>query len=203
MNEFTNLIESNAYNLKNIYRYSNCKFINPESTAEHTILMQLLGFEIYNKLLNENHVEFDIRELLYRVFLHDLDETVMCDIPRDIKYFSEESHKLINDIASVKLRESGINSDVITQIEDAKHNCIEGELAAYLDVLQAVIKIREEYNLQVSRSIKLRYIDSTDTLYDKCNNFNYINEINCPYLYSYLIKITNDTMEIRIGDLNG
>jgi 5'-deoxynucleotidase YfbR-like HD superfamily hydrolase len=188
-NYIDELTSSRYMNLSSIGRYSNKKLIIPESTAEHTIQCELIAIWIYDRLV-ELGVTLDKKDLIYRCFIHDLDESVMCDIPRDIKYHDEDMLHKVNDIADELLRKSGLTEDMVTEIQLAKHNCLEGDLVGYIDTLQAFIKIEQEYRLQGSMQILKMMAESIGYLQDKIDTF----ESENATVITFLIGITNDAI---------
>lgn len=160
----TNSILYNSFtNLNNVYRFSNTYIINKETTAEHTIKMQLIALYLYNEYSGIN-----INDLIMRILYHDLDEMVLCDIPRDIKYFNADSKKLIDKISEDKLKAAGVLTSIISRIQNAKHDgTLNGELCQVIDVLQCTYKLYSEYLLQGTKVITTRLIEAIEGL-DLC-----------------------------------
>ena len=67
--------------LCDITRFSQLHFVEPDTDAMHTIRIQLYILCMYNELGDI----IPYKELCYRALVHDLDESVCCDIPRNIK----------------------------------------------------------------------------------------------------------------------
>ena len=173
--------------LCNVTRFSQLKFINPDTDSEHTIRMQIYALEIYNKF-----PDIPIKDIIYRILLHDMDEAVLCDIPRNVKYYSDDSLKLINNIADDVLMKSGINSDIIHDIRTAKHTGDSWDsLIKYLDVYDAHYKLIVEYRLQYDKKLIPRIIESFNYLKSIIESS--FNEYD-PKLKEYLL---NDFEEVK------
>jgi len=126
------MFEGRLRNLKNITRFSHRHLIEPETVAEHTIDMQLIALEMYNILSPKGAMDIPmLKDILFKILVHDLDESVMCDIPRDIKYYSDEFHRIINKVGIDLMKESGISDDLISEMNSAK----EGFLGSYCSSL--------------------------------------------------------------------
>lgn len=156
------LRESIMLGLCNVTRFSQLKFIVPDTDSEHTIRMQIYALEIYNRFPG-----IPIKDIIYRILLHDMDEAVLCDIPRNVKYYSDDSLKLINDIANDVLIKSGINPDIINGIRTAKHTGDKWDaLIKYLDVYDAHSRLITEYKLQNDEKLIPRFTESFHYLKD-------------------------------------
>jgi len=145
---------SPVMNLRNITRYSNIHLIESESVTTHTIEMQLMAITIY-EYFKLNGQSFDLRDVAFRILMHDLDETVTCDIPRDIKYHDEKIHKEIERVTSEKLQQL-FDEEIIKYIHGSKDSSFEGRLVAYIDIIQAGYRLSKEYKLQHNGAIKKR-----------------------------------------------
>lgn len=166
-NELNSLLLSPFMNLNNIYRFSNTHIIERETTAEHTICMQLICMYFYNE-----EAGIDINDLIMRCLYHDMDECVCADIPRDFKYATKESIKMFNDISNNLLKQSGILTDIINKINLSKHDgSINGAFIQVIDVLQCTIKLYHEYLLQGTDVLKLRLQQAICTLNDCINSY--------------------------------
>jgi len=145
---------SPVMNLRNITRYSNIHLIEAESVTTHTIEMQLMAITIYEHF-KLNGQTFDLRDVAFRILMHDLDETVTCDIPRDIKYHDEKIHEEIERVTSEKLQQL-FDEEIIKYIHNSKDSSFEGRLVAYIDIIQAGYRLSKEYKLQHNGAIKKR-----------------------------------------------
>jgi len=162
------LIESEFLNLNNIFRFSNTKLIERESTAEHTMTMQLIALYFYNK-----YPDLPIEDICMRILYHDLDECVSADIPRSIKYASKESYDIINKETTRLLKESKINEHIICKFQSSKHDgSWNGHFVQVLDVLQCLLKLYNEYLLQHTTILKTRVLECCDNLTNSLTSLN-------------------------------
>lgn len=148
--------------LCDITRFSQLHFVEPDTDAMHTIRMQLYVLGMYNDLGDE----IPYKELCYRALVHDLDETVCCDIPRNIKYHSDEAFKLINGITTHLLHESGVRKELIDDIESAKSKDEWGYIIKYLDIYDAFCTLTKEWKLQNRDLLHERMKESAGYLRD-------------------------------------
>lgn len=120
-----------------------------ETVAQHVAAMSFMALEIYNRFLNHG-LDFNIRDVLYRITIHDLDESAMGDIPRPIKYYNEETKKVLDGVAQMELSKN-YNEQIVKDCESAKDETFEGKVVDLLDSLQCI------YRLRVSASYSKRY----------------------------------------------
>lgn len=189
---------SPVMNLRNITRYSNIHLIEAESVTTHTIEMQLMAITIY-EYFKKNDETFDLRDVAFRILMHDLDETVTCDIPRDIKYHDDNIHKEIDRVTSEKLQ-ALFDDEIVSYIHSAKDATFEGRLVSYIDIIQAGYRLSKEYKLQHNGAIKKRLNQSYVWMSGMRKNL--IKEIatdNLDKRYELIYDILSDVVdEIRI-----
>lgn len=156
-------VDNPYMNLDKIFRYSNTKLMESESDLVHVGRMIYISMFIIDDLRNYYKSKLNINEddLYSRIIHHDLTESACCDIPRDFKYHSKELHDLIEKTSFEKLEESGVPDERLERIKNAKDDgTIEAEITAFVDMLQCVLKLRNEYLLQNNEIIHKRYIES-------------------------------------------
>lgn len=211
------MTESPYMKLNNVFRYSNKRLIERESTAQHTIQCQLICLWICDQLKDLN-ISINEKLVCYKALTHDLDECVSCDIPRNIKYHDLDTLKKINDISDELLVASGMPETRIKDIHDSKHDgTLEGYIVALVDIIQAYTKIEQEYLLQKSTdTLRLMYealgnlhnriiefydkidpvveIFFTQLLKDMIIHSNTITGLNCPY-YEGRSEIMNSVID--------
>lgn len=127
-----------------VYRYSNKKYIlKPETIADHVWYMHEIAFRL------RRHLEFDLKEVIYKIAIHDWEESVTLDLPRDFKHYSPEYKSLTDQIAFELLERKGImTEDIIEDAKNAKsHDTIEGAIVHFIDVYQAYLKLSDEVDL--------------------------------------------------------
>lgn len=151
---FREIYENPMRNLNNVVRYSGVFCMKPENDGYHIIDMMamcmkiadLIEFDYSSKNSKDNQL-VDRRDLIYRCYIHDLDESLMGDISRNIKYFNDNIYDAINEVADT-LMESTFSTSLVKDIrssKDADNLC--GLIVKVADTLQSSMKIYEECKL--------------------------------------------------------
>lgn len=159
-----------------VNRYGNKRYmVKQETLSDHVWYMMEIAFRL------SNHIEFDIKEVIYRIMIHDIEESVTLDIPRDVKHSSALYKQMTDDIAFKLLAREGIVTDKIIQdsIEAKSHDTIEGAIVHFCDVYQAYLKLSDEVYLLGNRSLLkeldteckpylLEVIEKVSSIYPNC-----------------------------------
>ncbi len=127
-----------------------------------------------------------MRFLLYKL--------VMCDIPRNIKYYNESIHSELDSVANEIMLESGMNSQLIHQIETSKDDSPEGFTVSILDTISAADTLIKESLRNNSSEIR------DGLIFNKGHLVNHLAKIEdgvirlvvSKPLGDWLTKITND-----------
>lgn len=154
MNLIEKVFKSPLFRLVYTTRYSGFRLIKSESVSDHVWGMISLAFEIIPELNNiilkdikytgTEYNLIDLREVIYRITLHDLDESLSCDIPRPFKYANEEILRAIRDTTNAILNKR-FDNNLVKEISNAKdQNVLEGLLVSIFDTLQANLYMRTE-----------------------------------------------------------
>jgi 5'-deoxynucleotidase YfbR-like HD superfamily hydrolase len=85
------LYETPLRNQSTVIRYSGYQLVRPETVDVHTMDMTVLALVILDDLPGY----LDRKDLIYRIVVHDLEESCSCDVPRSLKYHSPEVHAAI------------------------------------------------------------------------------------------------------------
>ena len=145
-------------NLTHINRFAGHMLIKDESVADHIIHMNYLAIAIvpeinkriieYNKENNNSIIKLlNLENIIYRIAVHDLDESITFDFPRPIKYHNTEITKAIYNTTQLILKDH-LDSELINDINSAKDlEFREGYLVALYDTLQAGLKMQLEIEL--------------------------------------------------------
>lgn len=133
-------------NLIHVHRYSGNPLIKAESVADHTWCMNALALEYIPKLNEKFNTKYDISKVIYGITLHDVDESLYCDIPRNFKYYNPELRKLIGETVDSMVKEKLPNYYTDINYYDDKCN-IYGYIIKVFDIAQAGIKMATEINL--------------------------------------------------------
>lgn len=134
-----------------VIRYGNKRYmIKPETLSDHVWYMMEIAFRL------SREIEFDLKEVLYRIMIHDIEESVTLDIPRDVKHSSKLYKEMTDDIAFKLLQREGIvTAQIIEDSKSAKsHDTIEGCIVHFCDVYQAYLKLSDEVYLLNNLSLK-------------------------------------------------
>lgn len=168
-------------NLTRVNRYSGLPLIKNESVADHIICMNAIALE-YVPILNQKfNAKIDIKEVIYGIAIHDLDEALYTDIPRPFKHHDEAIEKEINRVVKTIFIDN-ISKDLYDDIGRAedKRTC-SGMLIKIIDVAQCGYKMISEIELGNKfyiaeldnvRSTLIYYKDLVDEYFGLCLNNN-------------------------------
>lgn len=147
-NYFKEIYENPMRDLNNVTRYSGVFCIKPESDGYHTIDMMAMCMKISEIIESRyNYIKIDKKDLIYRCYLHDMDESLMGDISRVVKYYNDDIYKSVSHVAN-SLMTSNYGEDVVNDIKSSKDiNNLCGLIVKVSDTLQSSIKIYEECKL--------------------------------------------------------
>ena len=148
--EFRDMDDSPFLRLEYIYRFSNKPLTIRDSDADHTIRIQLYLLEAYSQVPES----FDLKNACYKALIHDLDEVGSGDINRVFKYRTDELHNLIEEESFKMLEESGLPSDIISQIALTKDNTPEGFLVRFFDAYDAGRTLVNQYLMTRRESLR-------------------------------------------------
>jgi len=137
-------------NLTHITRWSGFPIIKPESVSDHVWGMLALAL-FHVPTINDERAEnglpsIDLKELVYKIVLHDIDESVYCDIPRPFKHYDDKINSEIERVAQT-LMYSNLSSDLVKDALAAKDQSIEGLYTTIFDFIQAGKKMVFEVKL--------------------------------------------------------
>ena len=146
---FKILYENPMRNLNNVTRYSGVFCMKPENDGYHTIDMMSMCMKIADLIeveLNDDKA-IDRRDLIYRCYLHDMDESLMGDIQRNIKYYNNEIYESITKVVE-SIMKSSFNGSIVDDIQSSKDpDSLNGLIVKMCDTLQSSMKIYEECKL--------------------------------------------------------
>jgi len=138
-------VTTKLHNLSHTYRYSGFKVLVQESVSDHMSSMMAMAHELvyfmneYVKSIDDtdDYYPVDIKEVVYRISIHDYDEALCLDIPRNFKYSSKELRDAI-ETATDALMTKEFTPDLMGQIKTSKStDVIEGLIVKILDSAQA------------------------------------------------------------------
>lgn len=185
-----------------VQRYSSSRLCDPENLATHVYEVQMIGLMIINKLKKWCSVEVDEHEFLMKALLHDVDETVLGDTPRPLKYASPEIHDSIEEVADNTARSlmysyfEGDTADRYYGYYKQSKKDLTGFIVKMADMLSVLKKIVFEveylHNLTMLQVVDnmVGYIDSLrDSLSDLCKDDDgkFILSGHCPYILQTIL----------------
>lgn len=164
-NYFKILYKDPSRNLNNVIRYSGVYCTRPESDGAHVIDMMALSLKISSIIREKTGIVLDKKDLIYRCYVHDLEEACSVDLPRGIKYYNQKILESFNEVVS-ELLKLNYSEEMISDIHTSKDiNSPEGIVVRVSDTIQASMKIYEEHKLGNYHFDKLM-IEHSDYLSD-------------------------------------
>jgi 5'-deoxynucleotidase YfbR-like HD superfamily hydrolase len=155
MGEIANIFNNPVVNLNRIKRFSNTTLVKEENVVEHIGQSIMIALVIYSKI---DQSDINIKELIYKISIHDLDESVLADVPFDIKYSSDLIKSELERISLEKLSEylyPELISDIFKSKCDEEHKK-ESLILKFIDPFQALIKLIREYKLQNTQELEFK-----------------------------------------------
>lgn len=130
MNSFLNLIDSPVLNTDNVIRYSLMNQAIPETLSMHITDVALMSYIIASHLTFMCDEDIDLGEVLEKAVLHDLDEVLTGDVVRPTKYYNDDIHNSLDELAkeSIDKISDKLGSPRLSQIwrnaKSGKSGCI-------------------------------------------------------------------------------
>lgn len=148
MKSLLKLKDSPLRNLSTVIRYSGFRLIQPEAVDAHTMDMNVLALIIIDyfdeRYPGEDYI--DRKDLIYRIVIHDLEESCSCDVPRSLKYYNEEV-KLAIDFATKGIVKPHVSERLFNEMENSKDlSTLEGRIVKFLDIFQCNLILDREVN---------------------------------------------------------
>lgn len=159
MSTFSDLIFNPASRMNEVYRYSGTYQNNKESLAEHITDVSFIAYLISKKLESYGE-DINVGILLEKCLLHDIDEVITGDIPRNTKYASKEAHEAMSEVAdeSAKLLSTYTGIESLYNTWSYAKKGKEGYILSVADMLCVVKKAMVEIELYNNKSF-LRVAD--------------------------------------------
>lgn len=173
------------------WRYSSSRLCDPENLSTHVYEVEMIGLILINEIYKINPSEkIDVEKFLMKALLHDVDETILGDTPRPLKYASKGIHNEIGRVADTTASQiisdtfdyMNIRDEMYVKYFIESKSGKEGMLVKIADMLTVVKKVR----LEVEYLHNLTMINVYDNLVE------YINLLNTPSTYDQF-----DTPEVR------
>lgn len=188
-------------NLSRIHRYSGIMLIKEESVSDHVWSMITLALEYIPKINTKFDLDIDMKSVVYKIAVHDLDESLYTDIPRPFKHHSKMIESAIedtvNEIFTNKLGR-GLMKE-LAEVEDRSKP--ESFLVKILDTAQAGYKMASE--LILGNHYFYSEIDnSIDSLYEMSEKLN-SNIFDTNITKAFLWLIHEFTTELESTKIKG
>lgn len=147
-NEFLDLINNPMLRAEGVTRYSGLLQNHPESLTQHIHDVSVLAYIIGRKLI-VNGENVDIGKLLEKCIIHDMDETLVGDIPRLTKYSNKECHEALSSVADIAAKGMSRKIDGTDYTYGIWSNAkddgsLEGFILRIVDMLSVTKKVIEE-----------------------------------------------------------
>lgn len=147
---FDEIYKNPMRNLNNVVRYSGVFCMKIETDGFHVIDMMAMCMKISDMIeedLKEERYKIDRKDLIYRCYLHDMDECLTGDITRNIKYYNDDIYKSISSVAN-ELISKNFSEEISKDISSSKDkDTVNGLIVKLADTLQSSMKIYEECRL--------------------------------------------------------
>lgn len=185
-----------------VQRYSSSRLCDPENLATHVYEVQMIGLMIIHKLKKWCSVEVDEHEFLMKALLHDVDETVLGDTPRPLKYASPEIHDSIEEVADNTARNlmysyfEGDTADRYYGYYKQSKKDLTGFIVKMADMLsvlkKVVLEVEYLHNLTMLKVVD-NLVDYTESLRDSLSDLckdddnNIIRSGHCPYILQNIL----------------
>lgn len=151
---FYTLIEDPLLNILNVRRFSNLNLIKEDTDATHSYRIQILSI-----ILFQDCDEVDLKKLIYKCCIHDLNEAGAGDIVSPIKHSTPEVNKAIEDAADKLLLSWGVSEKILKEARTSKDKSIEGKILSILDILDSLLTLYKEWKIQKSNILLDRVND--------------------------------------------
>ncbi len=184
--------------LSGTHRFSNAKLISPESVLEHVggvvLTCYLLCLE-----MNERHDSVDVGDVLAKAAVHDIEELLMGDIPRTVKYStprSRESFKVVEEWAMKKIvtdLDIVASEELLVDHDTAKLGP-SGVVVEIADILAVVYKIHEEVIERGNRTMITRATSCRDQVLKSTKRV--LSQTWHRDVKEFLIDVLNQAIEI-------
>jgi 5'-deoxynucleotidase YfbR-like HD superfamily hydrolase len=144
--ELLNLKNSPLRNISTVIRYSGFKLLKEETVETHTMDMNVLALKMLDHLESLGVHTINRENLIYRIVIHDLEESCSCDVPRNLKYHSKEVHAAIEK-ATKEMVKSHVSVRLFNDMCEAKDlSILEGRIVKFLDIFQCNLILDREVN---------------------------------------------------------
>jgi 5'-deoxynucleotidase YfbR-like HD superfamily hydrolase len=199
--ELKELLLSPLLQIGVINRYSGLYLTRPESVSDHICQVGILAFVIASKCILFDD-KIDLGKVTLNALVHDFDEALTSDIPRNIKYFFPELRDSLHKVAHeavMKLEEQldFPQTQLFKLWADSKAVGLEGLIVAIADSLQVVKKALEEVELLGNKYMLRITLEIKPNLEKLLETIDEVFTLDPPAFKSslYLIKLVNEAID--------
>lgn len=190
---FSEIYDLKSRNLKNVTRYSGRTLLIPESVSDHITDMVALGLQIV-ELCKDQEIQIDKKDLIYRICIHDFDESILCDLPRNFKYYTIEFRNEVEKVVQSLISQS-FSDELVADINGSKKDrCFEAQLVHMLDIIQATCTLYREVVEMGNRTLDYFLRDNFKYLSqfnDQIDNMDFLTEDQSKFIQSYVRPFLN------------
>lgn len=164
MVNFTTLAFNPMSRMNEVSRYSSVYQETNESLAEHITDVSVMSYLIAKTIQSNFTDDIDLGKLLEKCLLHDIDEVITGDVPRNTKYATDSVHDNLDQVASnaVDLIEKYVGIRGICEVWDFAKEGKEGAILKIVDMLCVVKKSITEIELRGNLSF-LKVVTELET----------------------------------------
>lgn len=156
--EFQELVNLKTRKLSSVVRFSGNRLIQSESVSDHITDMIAIGLYL-SKIIPS----IDKKLLVYKIAIHDYDECLYNDIPRDFKYHNATIKSAIDETVN-SLMSKQFDHDLLVDIHNSKSEAnIESLVVKCIDICQCTLKLYTEV-IQIG-NLSMSYILNENLAY--------------------------------------
>lgn len=199
---FAELAFNPVNRMNEVSRYSSVYQETNESLAEHVTEVMTMSYLIAENLINNYCESINLGDLLQKCLLHDIDEVITGDIPRNTKYANPYVHKELNCVAenAVKMIEDSLRVPIYDVWSSAKENK-EGKILKIVDMLCVVKKCITEIELRGNLTF-LKVVTELEThlthTLDNRSVYMEFNQKSSQYLRKLVSQAKDEITTIRV-----
>lgn len=178
-----------AFQLSSVGRFARDHLVKSENVLEHMGFCGFAAAILANKM--ETFCPIDYKKLFRAIVFHDIDESLLGDIPRSTKYYTSDVRDAMAyaEKRTVSSLEFWLDTPIMEEWSSAKSG-IEGEILRVVDLAAVVYKLWVEIELLGNKSF-LRVCHET---------MEYLRKID---IYSFRFPLSEEIVTMRsiVGDL--
>lgn len=161
------------------WRYSSSRLCDQENLSTHVYEVMMLGLMLIDKIKSLSADEsFENETFLMKALFHDVDETILGDTPRPLKYASNGIHHEINIVA-----DKVANNLLTSSFHDGHHIYERYYDSAKFGKEGVIVKIADMLSVVKKARLEVEYLGNLTmlTVYD--NLVGYLSDLDQPKTY--------------------